>query len=44
LRSIVLGKAAREGSFGKIVTAVGLIVVAVVAVQLIRRRLARRES
>ena len=41
---IVLGKAAREGSFGKIVTAVGLIVVAVVAVQLIRRRLARRES
>lgn len=41
---IVLGKAAREGSFGKIVTAVGLIVVAVVAVQLIRRRLARREG
>jgi uncharacterized membrane protein YdjX (TVP38/TMEM64 family) len=41
---IVLGKAAREGSFGKIATALGLIVLAVVAVQLIRRRLARREG
>ncbi len=41
---IVLGKAAREGSFVRIATAVGLIVVAVLAVQLIRRKLARRES
>jgi uncharacterized membrane protein YdjX (TVP38/TMEM64 family) len=41
---IVLGKAAREGSFVRIATAVGVIVVAVLAVQLIRRKLARRES
>lgn len=41
---IVLGKAAREGSFVRIATAVGLIVVAVIAVQLMRRKLARREG
>jgi uncharacterized membrane protein YdjX (TVP38/TMEM64 family) len=41
---VILGKAAREGNFGKIATALGLLVATTVAVQLLRRRYANRES
>lgn len=41
---IMLGKAAREGHIGKIATGVGLLVLAVAAVQILRKKLAKRES
>lgn len=41
---VVLGKAAREGHFGKIVTGVVVLVLAVVVVQVLRRKYAKRES
>lgn len=41
---IVLGKAAREGNFGKIIGAVVVIVLAIVVVQVMRRRVAKRET
>lgn len=44
LSVVLLGKAAREGSLGKIFAVLGLMVVAVVAVQIIRRRVAKRET
>lgn len=44
LSVVLLGKAAREGSLGKIFAVLGLMVVAVVAVQIVRRRVAKRET
>ena len=44
LSVVVLGKAAREGNLVKIAVVFGVIVVAVVAVQLVRRKLAKREA
>jgi len=44
LSVVLLGKAAREGSLGKIFAVLGLMVIAVVAVQIIRRRVAKREA
>jgi len=44
LSVVLLGKAAREGSLGKIFAVLGLMVVAVVAVQILRRRVAKREA
>jgi uncharacterized membrane protein YdjX (TVP38/TMEM64 family) len=44
LSVVLLGKAAREGSLGKIFMVLGLMVVAVVAVQIVRRRVAKRET
>ncbi len=44
LAVVMLGKAAREGSLGKIVAVLGLMVVAVVTVQLVRRKIAKREG
>ena len=41
--AVVLGKAAREGNMGKIGVVLGVMVLAVVAVQVIRRRVAKRE-
>jgi uncharacterized membrane protein YdjX (TVP38/TMEM64 family) len=41
LSAVVLGKAAREGNIGKIVVVLGVMVVAVVAVQLVRRKFAK---
>jgi uncharacterized membrane protein YdjX (TVP38/TMEM64 family) len=44
LAFVVLGKAAREGHFGKIGAGLGLMVVAMVAVQIVRRRLAAKRE
>jgi uncharacterized membrane protein YdjX (TVP38/TMEM64 family) len=44
LSVVMLGKAAREGSMGKIAAVLGLMVVAVTAVQIVRRRIAKREA
>ncbi|MBL9188255.1 MAG: TVP38/TMEM64 family protein [Opitutaceae bacterium] len=44
LSFVLLGKAAREGHFGKIGAVLGLIVVAVVVVQIVRRRVMKREA
>ncbi|MBI4623169.1 MAG: TVP38/TMEM64 family protein [Verrucomicrobia bacterium] len=44
LAFVILGKAAREGHFGKIATALGLLVATTVAVQVLRRKFANRES
>ncbi|MDP3069230.1 MAG: VTT domain-containing protein [Opitutaceae bacterium] len=44
LAFVLLGKAAREGHFGKIGAVFGLIVVAVVVVQIVRRRVTKREA
>jgi hypothetical protein len=44
LSFVLLGKAAREGHFGKIGAVLGLIVVAVVVVQIVRRRVVKREA
>lgn len=44
LAFVILGKAAREGNFGKIATAIGLLVATIVAVQLLRRKYANRET
>src|SRR5688500_9203243 len=41
LSAVVLGKAAREGNMGKIAVVLGVMVVAVVAVQLVRRKFAK---
>lgn len=41
---IMLGKAAREGHFGKIATGIGVLVIAVAAVQILRKKFAKRES
>jgi uncharacterized membrane protein YdjX (TVP38/TMEM64 family) len=41
---IVLGKAFRDGNFGKIATGIGVLVAAVVAVQVLRRKFAKREN
>jgi len=41
---IVLGKAAREGNFGKIGMMLGVLVVTVAVVQLLRRKFAKREA
>lgn len=41
---IVLGKAFREGGFGKIATGVAVLVVAIVLVQVLRRKFAKRED
>jgi uncharacterized membrane protein YdjX (TVP38/TMEM64 family) len=42
--AVVLGKAAREGNLGKIAAVMGVMVVVVVAVQIIRRKFAKRET
>ena len=44
LSAVVLGKAAREGHFGKIFTVIGVMLLAVVAVQVVRKKLVKRES
>lgn len=44
LAFVLLGKAAREGHFGKIGAVLGLIVVALVVVQIVRRRLAAKRE
>lgn len=44
LAVVMLGPAAREGSLGKIVAVLGLMVLVVVAVQILRRRVAKRET
>ena len=44
LAVVLLGKAAREGNVGKIAVVIGLIVVAVVLVQVARRWAAKREG
>ena len=44
LAFVLLGKAAREGHFGKIGAGLGLIVVAMVAVQIVRRRVAAKRE
>ncbi|MGH7946774.1 MAG: TVP38/TMEM64 family protein, partial [Opitutaceae bacterium] len=44
LSAVVLGKAAREGNIGKIAVVLGVMVVAVVAVQLVRRKFASRAT
>ena len=44
LAFVLLGKAAREGNFGKIGAVFGLIVVAVVVVQIVRRRVAAKRE
>jgi uncharacterized membrane protein YdjX (TVP38/TMEM64 family) len=41
---VVLGKAAREGNFGKIVTVLGVLVLATVLFQFLRRKFAKREA
>ena len=41
LSAVVLGKAAREGNIGKIAAVLGIMVVAVVAVQVVRRKFAK---
>lgn len=42
--AIVLGKGIFSGKFGMVVSGIGVLIVAVVAVQLIRRKLARRRQ
>lgn len=44
LSVVVLGKAAREGNLVKIAVVFGVMVVAVVAVQVVRRKFAKRET
>ena len=44
LAVVLLGKAAREGHLGQIAAVAGLMVAAVVAVQIVRRRVAQRED
>jgi uncharacterized membrane protein YdjX (TVP38/TMEM64 family) len=44
LSVVLLGKAAREGNVGKIAVVIGLIVVAVTVVQIVRRKIAKREA
>jgi uncharacterized membrane protein YdjX (TVP38/TMEM64 family) len=44
LSAVVLGKAAREGNIGKIAAVLGVMVVAVVIVQIVRRRVAKRQA
>jgi uncharacterized membrane protein YdjX (TVP38/TMEM64 family) len=44
LAVVMLGKAAREGNLGRIAAVAGLMVAAVVAVQVVRRRVAQRED
>lgn len=44
LSVVVLGKAAREGNLVKIAAVFGVMVVAVVAVQIVRRKFAKREA
>lgn len=41
---IVLGKAFSEGGFTKIITAIGLLVAAVIIVQVLRKKFAKREN
>lgn len=43
LSAVVLGKAAREGNMGKIAAVLGVMVVAVVVVQIVRRRVTKRQ-
>jgi uncharacterized membrane protein YdjX (TVP38/TMEM64 family) len=44
LAVVVLGKAAREGNLGKIGAVLGVMVIVVTAVQIVRRRFAKREA
>ena len=44
LSVVMLGKAAREGNMGKIAVVFGVMVVAVVAVQIVRQKIAKRET
>jgi uncharacterized membrane protein YdjX (TVP38/TMEM64 family) len=42
--AVMLGKAAREGNMGKIAVVLGIMVLAVIAVQIVRRRVAKRDA
>lgn len=44
LSGVVLGKAAREGNIGKIAAVLGVMIVAVVAVQLVRKKFVKNEA
>ena len=44
LSAVVLGKAAREGNIGKIAAVLGVMVAALVAVQIVRRKFTKRAS
>jgi uncharacterized membrane protein YdjX (TVP38/TMEM64 family) len=42
--AILLGKAVREGNFAKIAMAIGLLIAAIVAVQVLRKKFSKREA
>jgi uncharacterized membrane protein YdjX (TVP38/TMEM64 family) len=44
ISAVVLGKAAREGNIGKIAAVLGIMVASLVAVQILRRRFAKRQA
>ena len=44
ISAVVLGKAAREGNIGKISVVLGIMVVSVIVVQILRRRVAKRQT